>query len=91
VSSRPDYSAYTNSCQNFVIYLVQDICRGSVVTPKTFKEVIDGLIREWNVSQTKNRTPDPSYGSIEGTILDLGSMLTKVERMVFCGVVTNEG
>jgi hypothetical protein len=67
------------------------------VTPKTFKEAVDGLILEWNISQTKKRMPDQSYSSIEGTIFSLGSMLTKVQRMTFrrisafCGVVTNEG
>jgi hypothetical protein len=65
VSSRPNYSAYTNSCQNFVIYLVESVCPGSVVTPKTFKEAVDGLILEWNISQTKKRMPDQSYSSIE--------------------------
>jgi hypothetical protein len=83
VSSRPNYSAYTNSCQNFVIYLVEYVCPGLVVTPKTFKEAVDGLILEWSISQTRMRNPDQSFASIEGTIFDLRSMLTQVEPTTF--------
>ena len=68
--SRPDYNAYTNNCQNFVVYLIEFACPSSCKTPKTIKEVIDTLILELDTSQMQIRSFKRSSHGKEGNRLD---------------------
>lgn len=56
VRPRPDYNAYTNNCQNFVLYLLEFACPQSLILPKTFKDAVVGLLLEWNPSQMQTRS-----------------------------------
>src|SRR6266496_396384 len=39
IRSHPDYNAFTNNCQNFVLYLLQYACRQPHTTPKSFRDI----------------------------------------------------
>src|SRR5277367_1481381 len=67
VKLHPNYSAFTNSCQNFVLYLLEFACPDSDITnPKTFVKALTTPIWDRNTSRTRKRTGTKFNDSIQG-------------------------